>query len=43
MHVWPASMYAAETWALTERLEELLASCDYVEIHVKSKIASHDY
>ena len=26
--VGPALMYAAETWALTERLEGLLASCD---------------
>ena len=24
----PALVYAAETWALLERLEELLASCD---------------
>ena len=33
-------LYAAETWALTERLEGLLASCDHrmlTEIHGKRR------
>ena len=29
MCVRPALLYAAETWALIERLEGLLASCDH--------------
>ena len=45
----PALLYAAETWALMERLEGLLAICDdhhrilrYMTI-VKSKTAGQEY
>ena len=42
----PAFLYAVETWALTERLKGLLASCDHrmlTEIYVNSKMAGQDY
>ena len=39
----PPLLYAAETWALTERLKGLLASCDHRMLRYKSKMAGQDY
>ena len=38
----PAFLYAAETWALTERLEGLLASCDNRMLRYMSKVRWQD-
>ena len=38
----PALLYAAETWALTERLEGLLASCDHSKLRYKSRVRWQD-
>ena len=36
--VTPVLLYAAETWALTERLEGLLASCDHRMLRYVSRV-----
>ena len=35
-------LYAAETWALTERLERLLVSCDHRMLRYMSRVRWHD-
>ena len=35
-------MYAAEVWALTERLEELLRSCDHRVLRYMSRVIWQD-
>ena len=37
-YVRPALLYAVETWALTERLEGLLASCDHRMLRYMSRV-----
>ena len=38
----PALLYAVETWALTERLERLLASCDHRMLRYMSRVRWQD-
>ena len=41
MHL-PALLYAAETWALTEKLEGLVASCDHRMLRFMSRVRWQD-
>ena len=41
-YVRPALLYAAETWALMERLEGLLASCDHRMLRYMSRVKWQD-
>ena len=41
-YVNPALLYAVETWALTERLEELLPSCDHKMLRYMSRVRWQD-
>ena len=38
----PALLYAVETWALTERLERFLVSCDYRSLRYMSRVRWQD-